>query len=47
MVTDNANEAAKMTPRTADVAGGRFDGGGLQEPLRFLGDAFADVPGLG
>jgi len=46
-VTDNANEAAKMKPRVAEVAGGRFDGGVLLEPFCVFGNAFADVVGLG
>ena len=46
-MTDNANEAAKMNPRIAGVAGGRSGGGGLLEPLCFFADVFADVVGLG
>jgi len=46
-VTDNANEAAKMKPRVAEVAGGRFDDGILLEPFCVIGNAFADVAGLG
>ena len=46
-MTDNANEAVKMKPRVAEVVGGGFDGGRLLKPFCILGDAFADVAGLG
>jgi len=44
---DNANEAAKMKPRVVEVAGGEFSGGRPPGLFCVLGNAFADVVGLG
>lgn len=46
-MTDNANEAAKMKPRLAEVVGSGFRSRGLLGPLFFLDEAFAEDAGLG
>lgn len=46
-MTDNANEAAKMNPRLADVAGCGFEAGGLLGPFFSFDEAFAEDGGLG